>query len=249
MTARNENHSLLRDRKSATGHASRNAENQSPSTHRSVALFGGTFDPIHNGHMAVARAAMKHLHLDAVYFIPSARPPHKPQHSPQLFSHRYAMVALACAGHRGYVASLAEAPGEARPGASVFYSLDTVRRFRRQFPDDHVHFLLGADSFLQLPTWHRYENLLQACDFAVADRPGVSMKTLQSVIPTEGLSRTSRPDSRIIAMRKTTVRLLGGVHSRVSSSEIRRRLAQGRSVKGLVPEAVEEYIHKQAIYR
>jgi len=190
---------------------------------------------------------MRRLHLDALYFIPSGRPPHKLRHSPQLFAHRYAMVALACSGRREYVASLAEAPGEVVGG--VFYSLDTVRRFRRRFPRDHFYFLLGADSFLQLPTWHRYEDLLQACDFTVASRPGVSMATLQSVIPPEHLSRTSRVDARTIPLRNISVHLLAGVNSRVSSSEIRKRIARGRSIEGLVPKAVEDYIRKQAIYR
>jgi nicotinate-nucleotide adenylyltransferase len=215
---------------------------------RSVAVFGGTFDPIHNGHMAAAQAAMRRFALNAIYFVPSGRPPHKPKHSPQLFAHRYAMVALACSGHRGYAASLAEAPGETGDGA-VFYSLDTVRRFRRQFPNAHLYFLLGADSFQQLPTWHRYQDLLQACDFAVASRPGVSMKTLQSVMPLELLPHTSGVDARTISPASTAVHLLAGVKSRVSSSEIRRRLASGRSIKGLVPKTVEEYIEKQALYR
>ena len=104
---------------------------------RPIAIFGGTFDPIHSGHMTVAHAAMQRLNLDAIYFVTSGNPPHKPKTRPAPFVHRYAMVALACSGHRGYIASLAEAPDPA--DADVCYSLDTVKmcirdRHRDQIP-------------------------------------------------------------------------------------------------------------------
>ncbi len=113
---------------------------------RKIALFGGSFDPIHAGHLAVARAAQRHFDLDEIYFIPSGRPPHKHQHDLAPFPHRLAMVALACAEHPNFVPSLTEA-GPDLSGRQVFYSIDTVRHFRRLFRrhGDHLYFILGAD--------------------------------------------------------------------------------------------------------
>jgi len=215
---------------------------------RSVALFGGTFDPIHSGHIAVAQAAQKRFHLDAIYFIASSRPPHKTKPALTPFIHRYAMVALACADHSTFVPSLAEAPMD---GATphVFYTYETVRRFRREHADDHLYFMLGADQFLEIATWKNYESLLDCCDFIIASRPGFRIEALRLVIPPEKLNRTPSHDPHKIALRKSTVHLLTTVASHVSSTEIRHRLERHQTIHGLVPARVEEYIRGQALYR
>lgn len=218
-----------------------------PHAPRSIALFGGTFDPIHRGHLAVAEAAERRFHLDAVYFIPSARPPHKGRRELAAFAHRYAMVSLACAGHARFFSSLAEAPVDG--GAPVFYSIDTVRRFRREFPGDHLYFILGADSFLEIATWHSYEALLSSCDFIIASRPGFRLDALRLVIAPEMLARTPSSNPQTIALRKTAVHLLVAVASHISSTEVRRRRERGQSIRALVPPGVEDYILKQALYR
>jgi nicotinate-nucleotide adenylyltransferase len=214
---------------------------------RSVALFGGTFDPVHAGHIAVAQAAQRRFHLDAIYFIPSSRPPHKSQRELLTFVHRYAMVALACAQHPAFVPSLAEAPGSGAP--HVFYTIDTIRRFHREHPDDHLYFIVGADQFLELPTWKNYELLLDACDFIIASRPGFRLDALRLVIPPEKFARAAAHDAHKIVLRKSTVQMLATVASHVSSTEIRDRLAHKQTIHGLVPALVEEYILKQALYR
>jgi nicotinate-nucleotide adenylyltransferase len=214
---------------------------------RAIALFGGSFDPIHSGHLAVARAAVRRFRLDAVHFIPSGRPPHKPPSVLSPFPHRFAMVALACAGESRFVASLAEAP--AGPRSRAFYSVDTVARYRGELrPADRLYFIVGADSFLQLPTWRRYQALLDSCDFIVASRPGSSLGELRRVVPPR-LLRLGRGAQDVLRLRRTAVHLLSTVHSRVSSTEIRRRARAGRGIGGLVPPLVEEYIRKQALYR
>jgi nicotinate-nucleotide adenylyltransferase len=215
---------------------------------RTVALFGGTFDPIHAGHIAVAQAAQKRFHLDAVYFIPSSRPPHKTKPALTPFVHRYAMVALGCADHSGFVPSLAEAPPD---GATphVFYSIDTVRRFRREHPDDHLYFILGADQFLEIPTWKSYEVLLDSCDFIIASRPGFRLDALRLVIPPDKLGRSTGHDAHRIVLRKSVVHLLTTVSSHISSTEVRHRLSRHQNIHGLVPARVEEYILGQALYR
>lgn len=221
----------------------------SPATHcRSVALFGGTFDPIHTGHIAVAQAAQRRFHLDAIYFIPSARPPHKTKLSLTPFVHRYAMVALVCSNHHGFIPSLAEAEMD---GATprVYYTIDTVRRFRREHPDERLYFIVGADQFLELPTWKNYEALLDCCDFIIASRPGFKLDALRLVIPPEKLGRQVETDHQKIVLRKSSIHLLTTVSSHVSSTEIRDRLEKQKSIHGLVPERVEEYIQGQALYQ
>ena len=215
---------------------------------RSVALFGGTFDPIHTGHIAVAQAAQRRFHLDAIHFIPSARPPHKAKLSLTPFVHRYAMVVLACAHYKGFVPSIAEAEMD---GATprVYYTIDTVRRFHREHPEDRLFFILGADQFLELPTWKNYEALLDSCDFIIASRPGFKLDALRLVVPPEKLERNAEPNGQMIKLRKSVLYLLTTVSSHVSSTEIRDRLEEHQSVHGLVPESVEEYIQGQALYR
>lgn len=215
---------------------------------RAIAFFGGSFDPIHSGHMAVALAAQRRFHLDAIYFVPSSRPPHKLKHRLEVFAHRYAMVALACAEHPLYIPSVAEAPAD---GASthVYFSIDTVRKFRKDFPDDHLYFILGADSFLEIPTWKSYEALLDTCDFIVASRPGFRIEAIRLVIPPEKLGRVASSDPHTIVLRKSRVHLLTTVANHVSSTEIRRHVSRGQSIHELVPARVEEYILRQALYR
>ena len=164
------------------------------------------------------------------------------------FVHRYAMVVLACAEHAGFIPSLAEAEMD---GATpkVYYTIDTVRHFHRQHPDDHLYFMVGADQFLELPTWKNYETLLDCCDFIIASRPGFKLDALRLVIPPEKLARGTEPNAHAIALRKSSVHLMTTVSSHVSSTEIRERLETHRNVHGLVPERVEEYIQGQALYR
>jgi nicotinate-nucleotide adenylyltransferase len=220
-----------------------------------IALFGGTFDPVHSGHIAVARAALRRFHLDRIYFIPCGRPPHKRARQLAPFPHRYAMVALACAGQDRLVSSLVEA-GKDLAGREVFYSVDTVRRFLEETikRGDHLYFLLGADSFLQIKTWRTPEILLNLCDFIVASRPGFSSDALRRAVPPSVLPRAQKESARrhaggVLVLRRTTVFLLDAVSSPVSATEVRRRLKQGQTIRGLVPARVEEYITRQGLYQ
>ena len=217
-------------------------------TSRSIAIFGGTFDPIHSGHLAVAEAAQQRFHLGAIYFVPSSRPPHKQRKKLAAFSHRYAMVALAAAGHSNFIPSLAEAPSGSS-AAAAFYSVDTVRRFRREHPRDRIYFILGADSFLEITIWKNFEALLDSCDFIIASRPGFRIDALREGLPARMLGGKPAREPNAIALRKSTVHLLTAVSSEVSSTEIRRRCKSGASIHALVPEGVEDYILKQALYR
>jgi nicotinate-nucleotide adenylyltransferase len=221
---------------------------------RRIALFGGTFDPIHIGHLAVARAAERRFHLDEIHFIPTGHPPHKPLRGMASYADRYAMVSIACADHPKFVPSLAES-GAGHSGREVFYSVDTVKHFKQKHhgPGVHLYFLLGTDSFLHIPSWKDYETLLGLCDFIVASRPGFDVAALRLVIPPELFARRGAAhaplDPRAIALRRTVVYVLDTVSSHVSATDVRHRLDRHQTIHGLVPPRVEEYITKKALYR
>ncbi len=164
-----------------TAQAHRTAAKHHP---RRIAVFGGSFDPIHNGHLAIARAADRRFNFDEIHFIAASRPPHKLKQHLAPFPHRFAMVSLACTEHPHFVPSLAEA-GEDFSGTQLHYSVDTVRYFRHTYngAGDRVFFIIGADAFLDIPMWKEYETLLGLCDFIVANRPGIRAEALRLVIP------------------------------------------------------------------
>jgi len=240
----------------AQAHAHRIAAKQHP---RRVALFGGSFDPIHNGHLAIARAADRRFNFDEIHFIPASRPPHKLKQHLAPFPHRFAMTSLACAEHPHFVPSLAEA-GDDFAGTQLHYSVDTVRYFRHAYnqPGDRIFFIIGADAFLDIPVWKEYETLLNLCDFIVANRPGIRVEALRLVIPPDLIGRrdgrkdkeTDAAPSQVVAdLHHTSVYLLENVASDVSATDIRRRANRGQSIHGLVSSRVEEYILKQGLYR
>lgn len=216
---------------------------------RAIGILGGTFDPIHRGHLIVAEGAARRFKLDRIYFVPSSRPPHKRREELAAFSHRYAMVALACSGKARFLPSLAEAPPTDLQSTRVFYSVDTVRLFRKRHPRDKMYFILGADSFLDLPIWRSYEELLNSCDFIVASRPGVLLETFERVIPKHLRGRHDLRAETAIALKKSTVHLLTSVASTASSTEVRNRCRRRSSIRALVPPLVEDYIVRQALYR
>jgi len=221
---------------------------------KAIALFGGSFDPIHKAHIAVAQAAMRQLRLDQVIFIPSGMPPHKPSRKLASFADRYAMLALACEGNSKFIVSPAEG-GPNQTGERVFYSVDTVKHFHKTLKRDNakLYFILGADQFLTLPSWKNYETLLRMCDFIVANRPGFKLARLYSAIPQKMLedSRDAhhhRP-AGTIRLKRTAIHPLTAIASDVSATEIRRRVCAGESITGLVPRSVQAYIEKQGLYR
>lgn len=223
---------------------------------RSLALFGGTFDPVHCGHLAAARVARDRFQLDAVHFVVAGCPPHKRTAPLSPYAHRCAMSALACAHDTGLVTSFAEA-GADFSGSSTFYSVDLVRRYRKRLPRGaHLYFLIGADAFLEIGSWREPEALLNSCDFLVVSRPGFPLDTLRSALPPGVLPRNGRgagtprrEGEGMLRLRQSTVHMISSVQINISSTGIRRRAARGLSIRGLVPPAVEDYICKQQLYR
>ena len=215
-----------------------------------VALFGGTFDPIHCGHLSAARAARKRFALDFIYFIPAGRPPHRVCDRLTRFEHRYAMVALACAGQPGFLPSLAESPST----RGVNYSIRTVRRFRRELgPADRLFFLIGVDAFLEFRTWRQWRQLLDSANFLIVSRPGFPLQRVEQVFPPELLcGRSAAPgpgEVEEFRLRRTSAWVLPGVRESVSGTEARRRARSRQSLAGLAPSVVAEYITQQRLYQ
>lgn len=213
-----------------------------------IGLFGGTFDPIHSGHLAVARAARRRFRLDRIYFIPCGRPPHKDRPGLSPFLHRYTMVALACMGERGFLPSLLEAGPDLR-GRRRYYSFQTVSRMRRLMRGrGRLYFLLGADAFLYLPKWKHFRQLIRLCDFIVVERPGFDWRQARRTLAAAVGVRQRNGSEATIRLGPSTIYFLRGVRANVSATEIRRAARQGRSLTGWVPRLVAEYIENMELY-
>jgi nicotinate-nucleotide adenylyltransferase len=216
-----------------------------------IAFFGGTFDPVHRGHVAVARAAAKKFALDVIYFAPADIPPHKQKRALADFRHRYAMLALATAGDKRFVPSLIDAH-TGQPN----YSYETVLRLKKSLSNtDQLYFLIGVDAFKEISTWHKPVELLGECDFIVASRPGYSLADAARALPealrpsVSDLKKLSRKQSGAIRLRHTTLHLLAGVDEPVSSTEIRSIAGEAPArLGGYVPRPVAEYIKKERLY-
>jgi nicotinate-nucleotide adenylyltransferase len=186
-------------------------------------ILGGTFDPIHLGHLRAAESAREALQLDKVVFVPARVPPHRPDAvSPPL--DRYAMVALATSGHAAFSASDIELR---REGPS--YTVDTVGTWLQENPGDDVVIIVGSDTFPDMATWRDPERLFAMCRIAVVDRPGEARGELAGAPP--GTRRVEGPGLPI------------------SATLVRRRARAGQSVRYLVPDGVADYISKRGLYR
>jgi nicotinate-nucleotide adenylyltransferase len=200
-------------------------------TPRRIGLFGGTFDPPHVGHLALAEWAREQLRLDCVLFVPAGRPPHKGRARLSPVEHRVAMTRLAVRGNRAFAVSALEV---LRDGPS--FTVDTLRALRRREPRARIFLLMGEDSLAEFHTWRDPEGIVAFATLAVAVRPG---------LPGPG-RRASRgpglPGGRKIAWLRNP-----GLD--VSSSAVRARLGSGRTVRYLVPDAVARYIARHRLYR
>jgi nicotinate-nucleotide adenylyltransferase len=208
-----------------------------------VGLLGGTFDPIHNGHLAAARGAQRSLRLDAVRIIPAARPPHRPDSPRASEYHRLEMVRHAIAGDAGWEVCDLELR---REGPS--YTFDTLSAFHREgLTPLQIFFITGADAFAEIETWHRYPDVLDAAHFAVVTRPGFSVDTLRRRLPMLA-SRMVAP-SAIADSSTPRIVLVEAETPDVSSTAVRWRAARGEALDGLVPPAVAAYISHNQLYR
>lgn len=196
-----------------------------------VGVFGGTFDPIHHGHLVAAEEVWYELQLEYVLFVPANTPPHKRDQPVTPVHHRVTMVELAIASNPHFVLSRVDVD---RPGPS--YTVDTIALLHEELGQEaEVFFVMGMDSLAEITTWHKPQRLVQLCRLAVVDRPWfqVDMAALEAEIP--GIV-----DSVIL------VHIPGLA---IASSDLQQRVRKGRSIKYQVPAAVEEYIYAHELYR
>lgn len=188
-----------------------------------LGLFGGRFDPPHLGHLLVAQEAFDALALDELWFVPAQSPPHKPAWASA--EHRFNMTLLATASQPAFRVSRLEL---ARPGPS--YTYDTVAQVKEDEPGVKLFFITGMDAYADIESWHRAPELLGAVKMVAVSRPGASLSGLPEAY-------------------RERVMLLDRLKVDISSTEVRRRLSKGKSVRYLVPEPVETYLGKYHLYR
>ena len=200
---------------------------------KSIAIMGGTFDPIHNGHLVTAEAVRHRFKVDRVVFMPAGQPAHKANKKVTHNEHRYLMTVLATMRNENFEVSRIEID---RPGAT--YTIDTIEELKKICrPDVRLYFITGADAIHQIMTWKQPERLLTLCDFVAVTRPGYEQAKLFEDI---GEIR-EKYASRIHYMEVPALA--------ISSSDIREREQKGEPIKYLVPQEVEDYIHKFGLYR
>jgi nicotinate-nucleotide adenylyltransferase len=225
-----------------------------------IGFFGGTFDPVHRGHIALAKAAMERCELHRVYFVPANIPPHKQKQPLSPFAHRFAMLALATAEEKGFVPSLLEAPQEGfsrRDSEKPNYTIDTVRRLKPSLKaSDKLFLLIGMDAFADIAKWRDSEALFRECEFIVAGRPGYFLADVANALPESLRPRAelTRPFHKQAAagdlvLPGVTIHLLGDLRQPASATAIREAAAQGKSLSRFVDPAVAGYIRKMELYR
>lgn len=211
-----------------------------------LGIFGGTFDPVHLGHVDAAEAAGRALRLDELWLMPSRLPPHR-HHEPRTSAyHRFAMVALASLGLDRVTASDLELQ---RPGRS--YTSETLERLHAEGHDARqLFFITGADAFAEIATWKDYPALLDRCHFVAVARPNREVHELAAVLPdlADRMIEVSATTPLTAVAESPAIYLVEAQTADVSSTDIRRRAARGLSLDGLVPADVATYIRRQRLY-
>ena len=194
----------------------------------STAIFGGTFDPVHNGHLAAARTAADDFQIDKVLFVPAGNPPHKRRSPEAEYHHRLRMVELACAEDPRFAASRLEEPSSA---AGLHYSVDTIERLRRDVgPDERLFFVIGADAFGEFSQWRRRREVAREVEFLVVSRPEWSFS----------LQPLDEPALRTHYLQDVAIP--------ISSTELRDLLHSGKQAAKWLPANVLGYIREHHLY-
>ncbi|HEY1375185.1 MAG TPA: nicotinate-nucleotide adenylyltransferase [Gemmataceae bacterium] len=199
-----------------------------------IGVFGGAFDPVHYGHLILAEQSREQARLDAVWFVPAARHPFKADTTAAPFDRRAEMLRLAVAGQSAFRVDEIE---KDRPGLS--YTADTLDELHRRHPDDELFLLIGSDTLAELPTWHAPERIVRAAGLVVMARPGHTVLSAGELETAIGLYH-----EEVVRLQVVDVPLID-----LSSRDIRRRVAAGRSVRYMLPRAVEVYIGEKGLYR
>ncbi len=199
-----------------------------------VGIFGGTFDPVHFGHLLLAEQGREQGRLDEVWFVPAAHPPHKDEPTLTRFEQRVEMLALALAGNAAFRIDELE---KERPGPS--YTVDTLAELRRRHPSHEFLLLIGSDTLNDLPHWYQPARVLELAGLLVMTRPGSAVSTVEEL-----RGRLRLPERAPLHMEVIQTPQID-----ISSRDLRRRAADGRSLRYFLPRAVECYIQERQLYR
>ncbi len=199
-----------------------------------VGIFGGTFDPVHLGHLILAEQCREQGRLDQVWFVPAPRPPHKRDEALTRFDQRVEMIHLAIAGQPAFRVDEIE---KERSGPS--YTVETVAELRRRHPADDFALLIGSDTLAEIHTWYEPARLLSMVGLLVMNRPGYPTRTAEQI----------RAALRLPESAPVRVEVLGSPLIDIASRDLRARAAAGRSLRYLVPRAIEVYIAERYLYR
>jgi|ERR1044071_26452 len=231
-----------------------------------IGLFGGTFDPIHKGHLALAQAARERCNLGLIHFVAANLSPQKSTQPIASYFHRFAMTTLATQREKAFVPSLLEAPGEfvshdkknarARVATTPSYSIDSIRKLKTTLrKSDRLFFLIGIDAFKDIAKWREPDELFEECEFIVASRPGYSLADVAIALPEKLRPRaevtkpfSKQPAKGDLVLPGATVHLLDDINQNISATAIRAAVATKKPIRKFVPESVEEYIKKEGLY-
>ena len=196
-----------------------------------IGILGGSFDPFHNGHLSIAKAAMKECGLAQIILMPTRVQPFKVGREMAAEEDRDNMVSLIARRNHNFAVSTIEAYGQ-----EVSYTYDTLKALKREYPRDRFHFILGTDSFLSLETWYKGEALLREFAFIVGERPGYKE------------SQTGKMAEKFRHLYGTQIKILHNRIIEVSSTEIKNKIKLGKEIRTLVPYEIERYIHEHGLY-
>lgn len=199
-------------------------------TNKKIGIMGGTFDPIHYGHLVIANEVLDKYNMERIVFIPAGRPPHKkgPQASSQ---DRFFMTNLATLSNDRFIVSDIEIK---KPEMS--YTINTITTLTRNYENAELYFITGMDALVDLPNWYRADELLKLCKFIAVKRPGYNTLEIEKKF------------NEILDKYNEQIELLQVPMLQISSTDIRKRIQTGRSVKYLLPDTVEDYIIKNKLY-
>ncbi len=213
-----------------------------------IGIFGGTFNPIHLGHVKAALEVQKTFLLDKVLLIPSYIPPHKGSPDVAPPADRLQMVKLAVASYPQFVPSPVEIEAKGKS-----YSILTLAKLKKQFPDAAIFFILGVDAFLEIDTWREYKKILEQCHFIVISRPGYDLNQAKKLLNGKytgrmvRVSKTTKLDRLMLNQYKIFLLSIDALD--LASKDVRKKVKDGESIAGLVAEAVEEYIQTNKLYQ
>lgn len=212
-----------------------------------IGLFGGTFNPIHKGHLKAAEIVQKRLLLNKILFIPSYIPPHKESAEIASPLHRFKMVELALEAYPKFLPSSIEIEAKGKS-----YSIITLNKINKLYAEALIFFILGIDAFLEIDTWRNYEKVLTRCFFVVISRPGYEFKKVNEVMKRKykekivDLSGIGRVESKLLSSARIFFLPIDALD--IASTTIRKKIRKGDSIKNLVSGAVEAYIRENKIY-